>query len=84
MSVRPFRHLCPEADERDAVTDDEFWQRVADNLTPPHWDEDDAGDDLDVAIKTVPCVECGEFGACAYDSEGRPLIHAQTDQDNTT
>lgn len=23
-----------------------------------------------------PCEVCGELGACAYDSEGRPMIHS--------
>lgn len=79
MTVRPFRHLCPEADARDAMTDDEFWEHVAANLTGPSWDMDDSGPDLDVAIAATPCAECGASGACAYDSEGRALIHAGGD-----
>jgi hypothetical protein len=31
MSDRPFRDLCPEADERDMMDDGEFWNRVARN-----------------------------------------------------
>lgn len=27
----------------------------------------------------LTCPVCGESGACAYDSEGRPLIHAHMD-----
>ena len=32
-----------------------------------------------------PCVLCGEQGACSYDNEGRPLIHAigPSDEDGT-
>lgn len=26
--------------------------------------------------EALPCPECGERGACAWDDEGRPLIHA--------
>lgn len=81
MSERPFRHLCPEADERDAMTDEEFWQRVADNLTGPMWDLDDEGPDLDAAISAPACGVCGSDGACAWDSEGRPLIHANEEDD---
>ena len=76
---RPFRHLCPEADMRDAMTDDEFWAHVAQNLAGPTWDMDDEGLDIDVQVAAVPCAECGEVGACAYDSEGRALIHATTE-----
>lgn len=29
-----------------------------------------------------PCAVCGELGACSYDAEGRPMIHADDpDQD---
>ena len=79
MSARPFRHLCPEADERDAMTDQEFWQRVADSILGPQWDDDDAGPDLDAALNVGVCRTCGANGACAYDSEGRALIHADGD-----
>lgn len=82
MTARPFRHLCPEADMRDAMTDGEFWEHVAANLSGgPRWDMDDEGPDLDVAVSTKPCAECGASGACAYDSEGRALIHADGDED---
>jgi hypothetical protein len=27
-------------------------------------------------IADVPCPVCGELGACGYDAEGRPMIHA--------
>ena len=76
---RPFRHLCPDADARDAMTDDEFWAHVL--AGPPQWDDEDAGPDIDVAIRATPCPVCGEAGACGYDSEGRALIHAVGDDD---
>lgn len=81
MSVRPFRRLCPDADERDAMTDAEFWQHVADNLTGPRWDIDDEGPDIDAALNVGTCETCGSSGACAYDAEGRALIHASPDED---
>lgn len=75
---RPFRHLCPEADERDAMTDEEFWERVLEYLVPSDPLDDDI--ELDPQIYTEPCRVCGSVGACGYDFEGRALIHA-TDLD---
>jgi hypothetical protein len=45
-------------------------------------DEDALIESLPVtSLDTKPCLECGEAGACAYDSEGRPLIHAEVTED---
>lgn len=76
-ATRPYRHLCPEADERDAMTDDEFWSHVARNLGMPDPDDqpDWDGPDLNETASMGPCATCGETGACGYDSEGRALIH---------
>ncbi len=38
--------------------------------------DDDYDSDGDVSVYGGPCELCGEASACAYDSEGRPLIHA--------
>lgn len=38
--------------------------------------EPNDGPDLDAPLGGEPCPECGEAGACAWDAEGRPLIHA--------
>ena len=35
-----------------------------------------APEDLEAMGDDQPCAECGEHGACAYDSEGRPMVHA--------
>ena len=81
MSERPFRHLCPEADLRDAMSDDEFWEHVF--RASPQWDDDDAGPDLDVvSMQAPPCVTCGATGACGWDSEGRALIHVTGEDDS--
>lgn len=80
MSARPFRDLCPEADLRDAMTEEEFWAHVSANLSPSDELLDDDGPELDVAIAPTPCPTCGESGACSYDAEGLPLIHA-TEED---
>lgn len=61
---------------RDAMTDDEFWAHVGANLASPHWEDEDAGPDLDPSLNVGLCETCGESGACAYDSEGHALIHA--------
>lgn len=75
---RPYRHLCGEADLRDAMTDEEFWERV---YSREAWTEEDPWDNgpPDVLIMengvTNPCPECGALGACSYDAEGRPMVH---------
>jgi hypothetical protein len=67
--------LCPEAGKRAAMSDDEFWAYVSSDLgTPLPFDE--PADGLDDVDSGSPCPECGESGACAYDAEGRPMIHA--------
>lgn len=73
----PERRLC---DDRAGMTDDEFWGSVFPQPEP----FDDGEPDLDtVQLDAIPCRECGEVGACAYDSEGRALIHGKgTDDDD--
>lgn len=36
-----------------------------------------------LSLDGVPCHLCGEAGACGYDDEGRPYIHASWDEDET-
>ena len=80
--------LCPEAAQRAAMTDSEFWEHV---LIGPDQDdrEYDPDDDPNVpdqaeyelaARLATPCTECGQVGACAYDADGRPLIHVEAEQ----
>lgn len=73
---------CLVRDRRAGMTDDEFWADVYPGHTPPpdsgaDLDDEavDYGPDGDVPV-SEPCPECGEPGACAWDAEGRPLIHA--------
>jgi hypothetical protein len=76
MSARPFRHLCPEADMRDAMPEDEFWEHV---LLAGHPEMSPDDEDLDppaTGLVDEPCGVCGELNACMWDAEGRPLIHA--------
>jgi len=81
VTDRPHRHLCPKADQRDAMTDEEFWAHVCpdddDRYIDPEPDLDD-----DVQLSASACPKCGEVGACAYDAEGRALIHALRDEDD--
>lgn len=78
--ARPFRDLCPEADERDAMSDVEFWEHVFPQSAP---DDSLFGEDGPVerllSLVVEPCPVCGSDGACAYDTEGRPLIHTDTE-----
>lgn len=83
---RPFRHLCSEAEYRDTLSDEDFWAHVLGNLAPPEtWDYGpsliDEEDMASMSHITNPCPECGVYGACAYDSEGRALIHVTEDTD---
>ena len=68
--------VCPEAERLDAMTDAEFWENVAVSLgvgCPP---DDCDFDEVDLAQHFgSPCPECGETGPCAFDAEGRPMIH---------
>lgn len=87
---RPFRYLCPEADERDAMTDEEFWARVltclgSDMRPGPDGYLDDGPPDNGIAVisdHVSPCPICHEWGACGVDAEGRPMIHALYDQED--
>lgn len=68
--------LCPEAEFRASLDDGEFWDYVLNGVRPGeepevHFEEDpDAVEDYG-----GPCEACGAVGACAYDMDGRPLIH---------
>lgn len=72
------RTLCPEAEQRAAMTDDEFWAHVLPSAPEPGPDDEEP--DLP-ALVADPCRECGATGACAYDAEGRALIHAVDPED---
>lgn len=74
--------LCPESKLRAAMTDGEFWDHALNGRLPTDllpdldgWEPWEPGT-LDSA---PPCPECGQLGACAYDADGRPLIHATED-----
>ncbi len=59
------------------MSDGEFWEHVLQRDAHPL----NEPDDIDVAdtsafIDQATCPVCGEFGACMYDAEERPLIHA--------
>lgn len=79
---RPHRHLCSEASLRDAMTDAEFWDHVLNHPDPRHDEDAFLPDAEEFAVHTSsPCPECGQRGACAYDVEGRPMVHAVTEDD---
>lgn len=73
---------CAERESRAAMTDAEFWQHVFGQredprVTLPGWGEGDEALDCDITTTSDPCAECGAVGACGWDAEGRPLIHAE-------
>lgn len=76
------RPLCPEAEQRAAMPDAEFWAHVAgepqfDPGDLPGWEPFDDGPDVPRGIEPS-CPECGADGACEFDAEGRALIHARS------
>ena len=74
--------LCPEGEYRSNMSDGEFWDRVSKNICGPSIEEFPP-DPEEVILGLVgaelskPCIVCGSTGACAYDSEGRPMIHTE-------
>lgn len=73
------RHdACPEREMRAAMSDGQFWEHVLQPDAALYPEEPD----VDPQVRAQPCPECGEHGACAWDSEGRPLIHATTAEDD--
>lgn len=49
----------------------------------PVLEEPEPPDIDEVSIDGPPCHLCGAPGACGYDAEGRPYIHASWDEDDT-
>lgn len=76
--------LCPEHDYRSSLTDNAFWAHVYPDVVMPDpalYDEPDF-DEISETVKELEsrCTICGSYGACAYDSEGRPTIHLEDDK----
>ena len=71
VHFRPYRHLCGEAQQRDEMSDADFYAHVY----PDNDDDDYLDQSPALGLLTEPCGECGAVGACAWDSEGRPLLH---------
>jgi hypothetical protein len=74
---------CPERAVRDAMSDKEFWDHVLfGNFPDAAYDDDLEADLADAAPVadglgvTTPCPVCASERACAWDAEGRALIHA--------
>lgn len=84
MRLHLVDHECNRMVALDAVDDAEFWDRVFHQERPPEPDPPEPDDvaewELESRIGT-PCPECGQRGACAYDAEGRPMIHVVTSED---
>ena len=68
--------LCPESDYRASLGDEDFWVYVL----PYSGDVEDPPDAAEVG-QYEPCPECGERGACGYDSLGRAMVHVATEED---
>lgn len=72
---------CPTADVRVSLTDEEFWTFVLQGVQPGDEPDEPDFDDDQTTNQNGPCPECGEHGACAYDAEGRALVHTTTNGD---
>jgi hypothetical protein len=74
---------CTAEPRRAGMSDGDYWVDVATSLlgAGPDLEDnlDDANDDIldDAGSYTSACRVCGAGGACGYDAEGQPLIHAQ-------
>jgi hypothetical protein len=76
-------HYCSKRSARANMTDEEFWDDVAETLGSREPDVDDMEYAYNGFLsQPSACPECGEFGACGYDSQGRPMIHAVKDEDD--
>lgn len=60
-------------------TVEDWYERLDAAHVPDDYDPIEAA-----SWQDTPCVECGETGACAWDAEGRPLIHAHNGEGETT
>lgn len=69
--------LCPEAAYRDSLTDEEFWAYVygMKDIDFNYFDDDEPPEYF---LDT--CNVCGTTGACGYDVNGEPMIHAKGNQ----
>lgn len=58
------------------MSDAEFWDHVL-HAGAPDWDRYEVdGPGADDGLVDTPCPECHATGACGFDTEGRPMIHA--------
>lgn len=73
---------CPEFAARAAMTDDQFWDHVLKSQQPVEVDPSDDPIDPPAIDEIRSCPECGERGACGYDTEGRPMIHVLTKEES--
>lgn len=72
--------FCASSPEAAVISDGEFWEKVAISMGVGGRDDDDYDDDQQTA-QADPCPECGQIGPCAYDVEGRPMIHTTEGND---
>ena len=76
--------ICPEYDYRDGLSDQEFWDRTIASLDAMRDQDYYDGPEPDLfPISGEPCPECGESGPCGYDSEGRPMIHIVSEDEQS-
>lgn len=87
--------FCASSPEAQALSDDEFWEKVYPAPPEPDYEEiidmlteeplgyviveSATGEVVRLVRPDTGCPVCGSIEACAYDEEGRPLIHPSLD-----
>lgn len=72
------RGNCTEREMRAGLSDAEFWEHVF----PDTYSDSDPYQPDPNELRLEPCPHCHSTGACAYDAEGLPLIHAISMEDD--
>lgn len=77
--------LCPDREYRESLSEDDFWPYVLLGQRPgedyPEPDDEPDLDGIQFTGTFEACPECGEYEACGYDTEGRPMIHVTEGED---
>ena len=79
MTLRIEGVVCHVREKRRTMNDEEFWADVFGEPDPLN--EAQELDECFGIEAPNPCPECGSVTACAYDSEGRPMIHVVEESD---
>lgn len=78
--------LCPEAEYRASLSDDEFWDYVYNGIKHDDFSDESGPEVEEPEFHPVDswgrCPLCGEHGACGYDLNGEPMRHVVSDRED--